>query len=542
MKKIIKKIKSLGISGFTLIELLGVLVIMGLLILVVMPNLYKLIHKNDAKDYTTYYDLIEFGAVKYADDARSELGTTHDIGCTHISLEELVQKEYVSEFSKKGVDCSLGSHGIVIRNNNGKITVKYRMTCKKGDDVIFAEGEDDALTCLAYKGDDSISFVEKISGLTHTDKDNISYITATSNYVKFSGQLFRIVSINKTLNTVKLVSDTPVASIRYNGDERTTYTNSDIEMWLNNEYLKSLQPDYRTYLASAAWKPTSTTTRKAVVGLVSKEDYGYISGWYGSDQSWLLDEGGFTAKSPFGNPAVNSFHSVRPAITLNPDVVWHSGTGSKTDPYVISDTPIGAVDEFLNQRIPGEYVKFSGSKYRIVSVNAEGTKLIGTASIGKKKFADELGEGALNYLIDSSNLGIYLNDGWITSLSGGEKNLLDKGDFCLDTINSTVTTRLSTTCIDDTLIKSMKVGAPKIGELFTGPYAGINYWTVNPNTIRNDGGTYTNSTINVVKSDGTIAGVNIKDQSTDVVVVIYLGSNVQINGGSGTEASPYTIK
>ena len=547
MMKIIKKLKSIKQNGFTLIELLGVLVIMGLLILVVMPNIYRIINRNNTKEYSTYYDMIEFGATKYADDARSELGSTHDIGCTHITLDELVEKEYISEFKKKNVVCSTGSSGIVIRNNKGKISIKYKFTCQTGTEIVYSNGTEDYSTCLAYQGDNSVSFIEKISSLTHTDNSNISYITSDTNYVRFSGQLFRIVSVNKTLNTIKLVAAEPVASIRYNGDGRNTYTNSDIEMWLNNEYLASLQSDYKTYLSSSSWKPSASTTRKANVGLITKEEFSYIKDWYGKDNSWLLDEGsssnGYIANddSPTPTIAVNSFHSVRPAITLNADTLYYSGSGIMTNPYIVTDTPIGVTNEYLNTRFSGEYVTFSGRKYRIISTSAEGTKLIGTSSIGKKAFSEEEGEGSLSYLFDSSSLGLYLNGNWITTLNS-QKSLLDNGDFCLDTINNTVTSRLSSVCIDSTMVKSLKVGLPKLGEMYTAPIPTTNYWTLNPNQIENIDGTYSTSTINVLNSNGTVSGVNIKNTNTDTVVVIYLGASVKINGGSGTEGSPYTIK
>ena len=88
----------------------------------------------------------------------------------------------------------------------------------------------------------------------------------------------------------------------------------------------------------------------------------------------------------------------------------------------------------------------------------------------------------------------------------------------------------------------MKVGRPKLGEVFTSPYTGFRYWTINPNQIIEEDGLYTNSTINIVNSNGTVEGVNIKDENTDTLVVIYLNSEVKIKNGLGTENSPYTIK
>lgn len=547
MKKTIKELKYLKNNGFTLIELLGVLVIMGIIILVVMPNINNILKSNDKKEYSTYYDMIEFGATKYADDARSDLGSTHDVGCTHITLDELVEKEYISAFSKRDVTCSTGSTGIVIRNNNGKITVKYKLNCKKGEEIVFSKGTDDTSVCLAYQGDNSVKFLEELNGLGHTDVNNISYITSNNNYVKFGGQLFRVVSINKTLNTIKIVSADSVATIRYNGDGRNNYTNSDIEMWLNNEYLSTLQKDYKTYLSTTSWKPNSSTTRKSMIGIINKEEFSYIKTWYGKDGSWLLDEGsssnGYIANNdnPTSTTAVNSFHSVRPAITLNSDTLLYGGVGSRTNPYIVTNTPTGKVNDYLNTRLSGEYVTFSGNKYRIISTNSEGTKLIGTTSIGKKKFSDDTGEGSLSYIFDSSNLGLYLNGNWINSLTS-DKAFLDEGDFCQDVINNTVISRISSICIDDTLIKSMKVGLPKLGEVFTSPYTGFRYWTINPNQIIEEDGLYTNSTINTVNSNGTVEGVNIRDENTDTLVVIYLNSEVKIKNGLGTENSPYTIK
>ncbi len=548
MKKIIKKMKSLGIGGFTLIELLGVLVIMGILILVVMPNMHRLINRNNNKDYETYFDLIEYGATQYANEVKSELGSTRDSGCAQVSLSELIDKEYVSQFSKKDISCVTGSHQIRIRNDYGKITVKFSLQCKKGSEEVFFKGEDDGGTCLAYETSEKPSLINKLEERTdRTLFGNYYYITGTNNYIHFSGQDFRIISYDKVYNTIRAVSATPVSPLRFSATSSTTFANSDVELWLNNDYLNTLQPDYKQYLVSNNWKVSSTTTRKATIGLLSREDISHINS-ANVVLTWLVDNGTASQAYIAGSSGTyslnnsNMFYEVQPVITFSADVLYYGGNGSQSNPYRVSSDTYGEENQYLNERYAGEYVKINNKKYKMIKVGSYGTKIMYAdgGGIGSRPFAVEEGEGALSYMFDASTLGIYLNNDWFNNL-GTDKAYLTDGDFCMETINGTTTNRLRSDCTDTSTIKSLKVGLPKLGEphIFVGttPF----YWTLNPNSIPEGEDTYTNATMNLISGGGSAGAGNIKNEY-GVYPVLYIKPEAQIASGKGTFSNPYTLK
>ena len=91
---------------------------------------------------------------------------------------------------------------------------------------------------------------------------------------------------------------------------------------------------------------------------------------------------------------------------------------------------------------------------------------------------------------------------------------------------------------------SIKVGLPKIGDFFTTklPNVTASYWTLNPNVanVGDASGSQYNSTINVIKSDGSVEA-NIISTTNLVVPVFYLNENTKIVSGKGMPNSPYVL-
>ena len=532
-------------KGFTLIELLGVFVIIGLILMVVMPNIYRLINSTKEEKYKNYYDIVMEAAEEYATDNRSDLGSSMDVGCTKTTLNDLIKYEYVTEFTDDDIKCT--SSDIYIDNNKGNIKISYKLEFKKGSDKVYEIGTAKTGACVAYTRNANRTLQEAIvaAGLTGTNVDGITYINSASakNYVYYSGHYWRIVSYNKNLNTVKAVTDDPVVTIPYDSSGGTKYAGSNIQTWLSNDFATSLSSNFTSLISNTTWYPSSNSPVKARIGLITKAEYERVKNWYSNDGSWLLDED--TTKTTAGNASSSSYHMVRPAITFGVNNFNYndSADGSASNPFIVLDNAqtYGKSGDLLITRNPGEYVKLNNKTYRIVSINSNGVKIIGMPESGNKNFSVEsTEEGSLYYLYDATTLGIYNNN----MTFGTQDSYLTNGDFCMDTIDTTTNVGyvVNVKCQDPTLVKSMKVGLPKIGELFTTKYGGVEYWTINPAKVEiNSDGLYTNSTINTIKTDGTIGTARITEAKADVIE-LYLDPAVKVSGGKGISSNPFTLQ
>lgn len=541
-------------KGFTLVELLGVLVIIGLVLMMAFPAVSRLINSNDDEVVDQYKKLIDEAAYAYAGTQKSELGTVNDEGCTRVTLDTLQNQEFLT-FNDSKITCTIKSASdnsggkITIRNNKGNLTLKYGLVCTKNGKIIYSSGSSDETTCTRYKIEEKINLfltLSNSSSVTKVQEGNIVYITNGNNYIRYSGHIWRVVSYNNITEEVKAVTADQVVTLRYNSvSTNNSYTNSEIETWLNNDFSTSLK-DSDKFVKSTRWKPADNVYRKSKVGLITEDEVNHIKNWFNL-KTWLLDNGSSGKNSYYSGSAVdtiapNTFMPVVPSVTFNSDLEVQKGNGSLSNPYVIdgTDNAVGKANELLNTRFSGEYVTFNGNTYRIISTSTNGTKLIGTTVHATDvNFSTDSGEGSLFYLYESANIGVKYNVNK-EGLNAAAKDMLTTGDFCMDTITNTTAQNLSKRCLTPGLNKAFSVGLPKIGELFTVKSPSGSYWTLNPNTVDNTGGTYEYSTINTVNESGEVGTTPITGKN-NVLLVVYINPAVKITGGSGTSSSPYTI-
>lgn len=545
MKKVVHKIKEYkknNARGFTLIEMLGVIVIMGLILIVVFPTMTKMINGNNDEKYNDYYDLVEEAAYAYATTQTDKLGTSRNVGCTNVTLNTLIDNGYVQKFDGDE-ECKTGANGIVIRNNEGNISVNFSLTCGTR-----TGGKNDSSTCEAYKIKEVVTLKTQLDmNISSSNKSNDGttvYITGGNNYIWYSGKMWRAVSYSNSTEVVKMVTVNPITSIYYNSSKSSSYTGSDVETWLNNDFLLSLK-DQQTFLINSSWNLNDKATIKSRVGLLTTSEFNRVKSWYSNSnsKSWILTEGvdkkSYYSGSSVAIDATDKIYGVRPAVTLSPDVIFVSGSGTEANPYIIDDTPnaFGKGNELLNTRYSGEYVKLGGNVYRIVSTDGTQTKVIGINALQSSKkyrFSDNYWDYSSSEVRDT-----------IESLSNFNSTLITNGEFCLDTINNDNLTYRSARCLmQERVNNSIKVGLPKIGDFFTTklPNVTASYWTLNPNVanVGDASGSQYNSTINVIKSDGSVEA-NIISTTNLVVPVFYLNENTKIVSGKGMPNSPYVL-
>ena len=260
-------------------------------------------------------------------------------------------------------------------------------------DLVLAAANEKSLTCPTKIVEDDITYISR------------NYGCINFNYVWYSGKMWRITAIYPD-GSMKLVTDSLMTTISYNtSDTSYTFDNSVIYQWLNEDFLDGIYNEGNGIIDTTKYwnatavnnynvKPAETdmvSSSDALVGLLNTYEYyksfqnasneknGYL---YNGLSWWKLNEnsGAQPDSSVYYGSEFYYFElGVRPAIYLNSSVQFKSGTGSKSDPYIITgDKEVGQANDLVNTRIPGEYVKFrsdDGGLYRIVSVDNSLTKL-----------------------------------------------------------------------------------------------------------------------------------------------------------------------
>ena len=232
------------------------------------------------------------------------------------------------------------------------------------------------------------------SSLANSAKDN-SYRYAgynPNNYVCFgsdaatcpSANLYRIIGVFGS--EVKLIKSTTYGNLVWDSGGSNTWSNSDIQITLNNNFYNSLNSIWKNKIATHIWKvggmywsdtytskqyydvevgnSSKSTTWSGKIGLMYVSDYGYGAGqekWqtalsaynYG-DNNWLYIGGydwtisrvlennfGVYDISSFGtgylnNASVEIELGSRPVFYLNSNVTYVSGNGTQSSPYRIN--------------------------------------------------------------------------------------------------------------------------------------------------------------------------------------------------------------
>lgn len=551
-------------KGFTLIELIGVIIIMGLLIMIVFPATVKLMKDNDTKKYGYYYDLVVEAAELYANKRKDDLGGVEGTGCIDdVTLSDLIKEDLIKKFEDEEITCGSPSEfvniedlGIIasdyvdvrIKNNKGNISSEVSLVCVKGRKLVYSNLVEKTGTCSKYVAVAKNTLVEQVAKIAKTTDDNVNYFVAgntTNNYVWYSGKLWRIIGYNKTDKTVKLITDEVVSMVSYDV-AYSNYSESNISYWLNSEFIKSLKnPD--VYLVDSKWnfttvtntnKPANTNLTTSKVGLINAYEYNKIKGFLNIGQNWwLLSRYSNTnawyvnSSNAATNNTVANFYGVRPSIVLKANISYMTGSeGTKENPYRLAGDNSANPGTNLNTRYAGEYVNFSGNKYRIVSTNKDYTRLI---------LMNNLSVGNIQYHYQDDNysamttIGAFLNTNWYQELSEEEKAKLFTADFCTTKILPTIS---QTKACPNSDVINVTVGLPKLGDMFTTANSSGEYWTLSPADRLEE----KKPRVNVVTPNGIISQKYIEEVS-GIRPVINISSNVTIKGGAGTNESPYIL-
>lgn len=381
----------------------------------------------------------------------------------------------------------------------------------------------------------------------YKDKDNYYYKGKNvSNYLSYSGRLFRIVSIDDK-GYIKLITEDAQTSMVWGVNQ--DFDNSYIKAWLNEDcesyksFLYSLDNttgvlvNTKTCIDKIDGKTvTCDKFTESTVGLLSVYEYdlagaadSYLnigSYWWTSnkdndDNTWYVYKKGSVNNNSSSGNTYNSY-GVRPVITINGKLSNFKGSGTKSDPYKITfDQGKNLVDKYV-----GSYITYSNIKWRIIEKD-KGYVKIATAD-GLKNGTDYIltTYGSKNLFSQDYGIGYYLNTAFYNSLDNKDyilKGIFNNGKYDrTNKYNLTKTNEYTETC---------NVGLLQLGELFIND---IDRYYLATRTLTSE------NTIYQVLEDGKIYVGNLKEEMK-VRPTLYLKPDLEIKNGTGSIDDPYKI-
>ena len=363
-------------------------------------------------------------------------------------------------------------------------------------------------------------------GIIGTDKgliakDNTYIYTSKSddNYLYFAGRMWRIISIDQN-NNIKMITEEPQTLLTWNND--ISFNDSDINIWLNkndNEnsgiFELSLKENIQRLMRQ----------NNLVATLLTKEEYSLLNqnNYLVNTPFWITDNDGsplyVDSKGNINNDFENSeFYGVRPVIILSNDWLYLSGTGAETDPYIIENNEV----DLLSKAYVGEYINYSGYKWRIIDNDEEKTKISLDNSLDNTNIYSNYDN---EYSI-KEGIGLYLNSEFYNSLENNDY-IVNSNYYTGTYTNNNEYSYLNTYSNN---VEAL-VGLYALGEFYINQVG--NTYTLTPylNTKKT---IYTINDNNKIYADFIDSVYNIRP-------VINIDSSLFIISGNGTSESPYEI-
>ena len=148
-------------KGFTLVELLVVVVILGIITLMAIPQISNLIDSNNDAKYETYTETVKTGGKLYTDAYSIDMFGNNTSGCYDISYDDLSNKDLVQDININNVTCSGGTQkktfvrvyksgnhykykvSILCTNKNDESTIEYSSLISEDleSDTVFCDGK-----------------------------------------------------------------------------------------------------------------------------------------------------------------------------------------------------------------------------------------------------------------------------------------------------------------------------------------------------------------------------------------------------------------
>ena len=178
-------------KGFTLVELIVVIAVMGVILILALPQVGKIQSANKTKKYEAYQKSIESAAKLYVDSHAKDLFGTNNSGCVTIEFSKLQTSNLVKDFGEDDITCDDDSKTYVeVRKVNDNYKYDTAITCEDTNKVVYQKTIDHTTSTCENTPDDEEPIVvanpDKHEGVDRKDlalKINISDDSGLANNI-----------------------------------------------------------------------------------------------------------------------------------------------------------------------------------------------------------------------------------------------------------------------------------------------------------------------------------------------------------------------
>ena len=136
-------------NGFTLVELIVVIAILGVILVLALPQVSQLQTANKNKKFYAYKDTITSASKIFVDSHKTDLYGNKDSGCVTIYYSDLIGDNLIKPYGEKDISCGDDNKTYVVVSRNGtKYSYTTNVTCFgiDGNDFLLQmnDSDDDA--------------------------------------------------------------------------------------------------------------------------------------------------------------------------------------------------------------------------------------------------------------------------------------------------------------------------------------------------------------------------------------------------------------
>ena len=222
-------------NGFTLVELLSIVVILGIIVVVALPQISGSIGSKKEKQYNKIVKIVENAGKVYL---------TENVTRDSVSIDKLIESDYLTSGLKNPINNTPLTGCVKKITSDGVTKYKYEVDNCPDENIFIV----DHITNLYNDEETRIK-----DGLKkdNTPDQNIRYYGSNpNNYVLFNNELWRIIGVFG--NNVKLVRSESLGSLSWDSSESSVN-----EGWGVNEWS---QADLKNYLNTMYYGGDTTVT------------------------------------------------------------------------------------------------------------------------------------------------------------------------------------------------------------------------------------------------------------------------------------------
>ena len=373
-------------KGFTLVELLATIVIIGVVALIAVPSVVDNIKLSKEKLYKTQIQNIEIAAKKWATASADQLDSTY-LNSSFVSVIMLQELGYLSNEKLKNPNTGEVMQGCVEiayipenkmytytydeENDNCATMLKKGYYYQKNSDNNWEKNTTkEKVSIFSYLvGESNKNIVVSGNGLYDMEDRYVFRGNVTNNYVKIDNTYFRILSLDKTTKTMKVISVDKNGSAVWGGTDNSNFNSSKLYTTLLNNDLYNEVTNKNVKWNVGKIESTDNLNLNAIrtyeskvkiesnIGLISMSEYIEAStnqdcsaGTFAScaydnylnmADAWTMT----TTDSAvayidtnkglsYETDLINSHHNIH--RTLNINAVEVNGTGTITEPFIIT--------------------------------------------------------------------------------------------------------------------------------------------------------------------------------------------------------------